>query len=352
MQKKIIALAVAGLASTAAFAQTNVTIYGVADAYVGYGFATDKKNLVAVNSGGLSGSRLGFKGVEDLGNGLKAIFTIEYSVNLDSVTGATAARQQYVGLTGGFGTAVAGYLQTTGYDFSVAAQPLACSVLDANNAVRTSATAALIRCTGDGNGRLPNAVAYISPTFGGVTLALNHARLTENSFTDADPTTNSHVNNAFGTLASVSYAGGPVTAGLVYGKVRQSDTALFDDWREYGIRGGFDFGVAKVFGSYQNMKSETTNRGNSQWQAGVAVPVGKATIVAQYAENNINSTVGVADGSQAYSLGATYALSKRSTVYGGMIRTNNSDAAALGVLNTPRIEGHSTALALGLRHMF
>jgi hypothetical protein len=89
MQKKIIALAVAGLASGAALAQTNVTIYGIADAAYVYssgdpgntrgvagspGVGINGTNTFSgIQSGMLSGSRLGFKGEEALGNGLKAV---------------------------------------------------------------------------------------------------------------------------------------------------------------------------------------------------------------------------------------------------------------------------------------
>ena len=91
MQKKLIALAVAGLASTAAFAQTNVTIYGLVD--YGYAYRFDGRGLDSttnlinnagkpnsasqLNGGQQSGNRLGFKGTEDLGNGLKAVFLLE-----------------------------------------------------------------------------------------------------------------------------------------------------------------------------------------------------------------------------------------------------------------------------------
>src|SRR5574343_1189893 len=112
MQKKIIALAVAGLASTAAFAQTNVTIYGSVDA--GYTHRWDAEHRgtgvhtrSSIDTGGSAGNRLGFKGVEDLGNGLKAVFLLEQGFSFDGAAGANAqggrtfGRQAYVGLTGG-----------------------------------------------------------------------------------------------------------------------------------------------------------------------------------------------------------------------------------------------------------
>ena len=86
MQKKLIALAVAGLASGAAFAQTNVTMYGVADAGYVYssgdaargplGINTGSNEFSGIISGILSGSRLGFRGEEALGNGRKAVFRL------------------------------------------------------------------------------------------------------------------------------------------------------------------------------------------------------------------------------------------------------------------------------------
>jgi predicted porin len=108
MQKKLIALAVASLASGAAFAQTNVTIYGIVDA--GYVYSWGDPGRVAgtrfdnaganirgtntfsgVQSGLLAGSRIGFKGEEALGNGLKAIFTLEYALDIDGNFGVGAS---------------------------------------------------------------------------------------------------------------------------------------------------------------------------------------------------------------------------------------------------------------------
>ena len=82
MQKKLIAMAVAGLASGAALAQSNVTVYGIVDMAYIRGAADGASSRTFINSGGLSGSRLGFKGVEDLGNGLKAVFNLEWGMDL------------------------------------------------------------------------------------------------------------------------------------------------------------------------------------------------------------------------------------------------------------------------------
>lgn len=138
MQKKIVALAVAGL-STAAFAQTNVTIYGVADVS-GQGFSQSNVKAANADANGYNGgnvfsvqsnsSLIGFKGTEDLGNGLKALFQAETTLNLTgtqhyegagknaSATYATShsvfsgLRDSYVGMNSKYGTALAGYVST------------------------------------------------------------------------------------------------------------------------------------------------------------------------------------------------------------------------------------------------
>ena len=145
MQKKLIALAVAGLASTGVLAQTNVTVYGILDAYYSYN-SVDTRVIAArtnidgaavagtntkgndssghsIGSGGLSGSRLGFKGSEDLGGGLKANFVLEYAVenDINSVAGkdfvANATRQAAIGLSGSWGSVNVGRLQSAAYDW-------------------------------------------------------------------------------------------------------------------------------------------------------------------------------------------------------------------------------------------
>ena len=132
MQKKIVALAVAGL-STAAFAQTNVTIYGVADVS-GQGFSASQGKAVNDASGNVfamqsNSSLIGFKGTEDLGNGLKALFQAESALNLtgnqihsDTTTGSAfgtgngglfnTMRDSYLGLSSKYGTVLGGYVST------------------------------------------------------------------------------------------------------------------------------------------------------------------------------------------------------------------------------------------------
>jgi len=346
MQKKLIALAIAGLASTAAFAQTNVTIYGVADASISgttYLGKTGVQSAFKVNSGLLSTSRIGFKGVEDLGNGLKALFVLEYGLAIDDNTGVgtgTAGRQQFVGLTGGFGTAVAGRLQTTGLDFSVAATALGGST--GLGAAYNAGGGTLITSASRAN----NAVAYISPSFGGVTVAYNHARAPlANEYAVSTNETDNTAN-----LLSVSYANGPITAGAIYTKYVASQTNLVNDnIKEWGLRAGYDFKVVKLQALYQQQKADNAavvGGKDKKWAVSLSAPIGaKVGVIAEYAALNVGSTT-ASDNVKVGTLAATYSLSKRTTAYAGMVakRVQSTDLGAQGT--------DSNTYAMGLRHMF
>ena len=382
MQKKLIALAIAAAASGAAFAQTNVQIYGIAD--VGYvGIDRDHfKYQNNINSGVLSTSRIGFKGAEDLGNGLKAIFTLEYGLLLDNNTGigasnnnAANARQQFVGLTGGFGTVVAGRLQTAGLDYTVAGSALGGSTaVGAVNQVGAGAFPLLNAAS-----RANNAVAYISPSFGGVTFAVNHARLSENAAFD-DRADNS------ATLLSANYDGGPLTAGLTYGQLSTEKTnvatavtplnafgvanAKNSDSTEWGVRAGYDFGVVKLQAAYQHAKVEQGlnalgvsqgNVKNKRWVVSATVPVtAKIAVIGEYAQAKMERNNNLSDNKdKAFTLAATYSLSKRTTAYAAFVmqdfnnsQYNGSLVAVNGVLPGTANRLDTNIYGVGLRHSF
>ena len=172
MQKKLIALAVAALASGAAFAQSNVQIYGAIDmgfSHRGDSFLKGVKSQNAIDSGISDGNRLGFKGTEDLGNGLKALFTMEAGFLADTgmhdgfAGGGMFTRLALVGLTSdSMGTVVAGRLLNPQYAFLTSLDPFGEGTVGTYlNAVGNDVNAAVVIP------RLANAVAYVSPTFSG-----------------------------------------------------------------------------------------------------------------------------------------------------------------------------------------
>ena len=132
MKKSALALAVLAALSlnTTAHAQsqTNVQVYGLIDAGVEYvtHASPNGDSMTRVISGGKNTSRWGFRGSEDLGGGLKAVFNLEGGILLDTgaADGALFKRQANVGLEGGFGRVVLGRSFTTTYDLVIKFDPL------------------------------------------------------------------------------------------------------------------------------------------------------------------------------------------------------------------------------------
>ena len=358
MQKKLIALAVAGLVSGAAFAQSNVTVYGVADGYYAHVKAGDAKISPAFNSGGLAGSRIGFQGAEDLGNGLKAVFQYELNFNLDSgkgniagtttsnagvlgngANGISSTRQSYVGLAGSFGTAVLGRLQGPGYYVSK---------YDALVGSQISPQQILSRGIGstispNDNARFNNAVAYITPTISGFS-----AFAAFGAGEQATPCGNNcDKESAWGL--GLSYEAGPLAVGYVHHKVNNAGTATDADIKENMLGASYDLKMVKILGTWQDQKIAGGDK-NKVWQLGAVVPVGAGNIHAAYGRSNMDQDN---SDSKSWTLAYTYGLSKRTTLYTGYSRTTNDDGAQIGVLNVaPGLGKKSTAFVLGVNHKF
>ena len=358
MQKKIIALAVAALASSAAFAQSNVTIYGVADMFVMHASGSGVKGSNAIESGGLAGSRLGFKGSEDLGNGLKAIFTLEYALNMDNNNGVGAAdapwsssvaRQQLVGLSDAkLGTVVAGRLQGAGYDFACAYNPLAGGAFATNDKLAGSS---LVNC--GSAARHDNAIAYVSPTFAGVTVALNHARVTENAETQATKKDN------VAYVGSVNYKVGDLNTTAIYTRVQNGQTAASDALREWGLGASYDFKVVKLFAMYENTKAQNDSSADKKWQIGASAPVSaNGTVAASYAHLKQQRTA-ADDNAKAWSVAYIHGLSKRTKLYAGYNRVSNDGVGTRSVTNgysdnfvIPTAGGNASLWGVGVNHAF
>lgn len=368
MQKSIIAAGIATMLSASAFAQSHVEIYGVADvAYVNTNYGGNRKTLNAIDSTVLDGSRLGFKGAEDLGNGAKAIFALEYRIDLDGNYGIgsdnpsrVVARQQYVGLTGGLGTLVAGRLQAAVFQWLGQATDLVGSPqLGAHHLVGMNG--GFFSATG----RLNNAIGYTSPAFYGVTLGVAHGRLTERSASTGNE--DSKINQM-----ALSYQNGAFTAGYAWSKasdwtlgetgtlgpgfiVGTTSTPTADgiaagygrsiqghDLTETGLRAGYDFGVAKVMAIHQTMENYAPLAAKTfkdkKNVLSVVVPVATGKVVAEYANAAMEST----PDAKVYTLLYQHNLSKRSALYGAFARYNTDGA------NT----GDYSRIAIGMMHKF
>ena len=382
MQKKIIALAIAGLASTAAFAQTNVTIYGSVDA--GYSYRFDPETKAARNSGNSNsrssidtgnhgGNRLGFKGTEDLGNGLKAVFLLEQGFTFDgssatnSQGGRTFGRQAYVGLTGGFGTAIAGRLYTPFFSLWSSVDPFGAGTVGEARNVWSSG--------GGVDGlldpvRVDNAVAYVSPNFGGfdVTLAYSNGTGIGDAATAENANNNARNNTVYAVLAK--YAAGPVNVGLNVHRIAAgsgiaNSTAKSVD--NYTLAGTFDAKVVKVHAlATYNVVDSSASRADftgSNYMLGLSVPVGKATIKTSvnYSDYNGEANSGLKGVAVQYALGADYALSKRTNVYTAYALQDSQSARAATSMGTADVSNNGMAgtanpfqqgFQVGVRHQF
>ncbi|MEF8737045.1 MAG: porin [Candidatus Accumulibacter necessarius] len=374
MQKKLIALAVASLASGAAFAQTNVTMYGIADAgYVwsqGDALVTGTNKFSGIQSGLLSGSRLGFKGEEALGNGLKAIFTLEYSLNIDNnsgvgSTGGLNARQQFVGLAGGFGTVALGRQYSPGYQATANNDPAGGALFEPQSYMTAQAGNTI---TPNSAARWDNALSYTTPNWGGFTGKAIYSFGENSSCTVAGVTVSSLNDRCVSTTDNSRYAlganfaTGAFNVDAVY-QVRQSvmpagvnnNSPLWgDDINEWYIGGSFDLKFVKLMASYQDQDDKNRiNNDNSTWTLGAVIPVGNFGIHLAYAQTDFDS--GVIDGkTNGAMVAGTYALSKRTTAYAGYVWTkNDNDSLGLGPVGGVGAPGETNnTFTVGMRHSF
>jgi len=375
MRIKLIAAAVAGLATLPALAQSNVTIYGVVDANVvnstgGRTAGGGQVNYSGVDSGVFAGSRLGFKGEENLGNGLKAIFTLEYYLAPDEnkgvgvrpdATGAGASgsdsRQSFVGLSSAkFGSLTLGrqyapsYLAEVRNDAFTAATIAPLAVLDGAGKHSTSAGT---------SARISNSVMYASPKFGGFSFAGGYG-YGETQDTGGSDGQGQGSDGIF--VAGVNYANSALNTDLVFHQRRNKTAAVVtaatgDNVNEWMLGASYDFKVVKLYATYTDM---TDNNGtaaqdgsNKSWTAGATVPVGNGLIRASYGKLSWDRS-GAGD-NKVWALGYTHKLSKRTMLYTAYTHVKN-DASALvaagPVAATAALGEANATVVAGITHSF
>jgi predicted porin len=387
MQKKIIALAVAGLASTAAFAQTNVQIYGIVDAAIAYVHNSQGRDGMAVQTGVLAGNRIGFKGTEDLGNGLKAVFLLEQGFNLDdgtSAAGQTSAmafqRQAYVGLSSNAGTLTLGRQYAPGYGAFIKHDALGAALLSAGMTLNAASANTI---AGNSNARWNNSIKYATPVMGGFQAeAIYRAGEASNDFAS---------NEGYGL--GLGFAGGPIAVNYVFhhtdGAAQGSDAGLTaGQWvavtpntgavrDEHFVGATFDAKVLKIMGTAQFTENQGRGlNGRSSvelYTLGTIIPVGKGNLHANYAYLDLNGNDrknGASGSGQSYAVAFTYGLSKRTTLYTAVNYTdlaggsaapsyaNATGSAATNALSAQNAAnlinggGNGTTVGFGVNHSF
>lgn len=336
MKKTLLALAVLASFAGVASAQTSVTVYGLVDAGITSETGGAGGSVLKLATGVQSGNRLGFKGTEDLGGGLKANFQLEEGFNLDTGTGRQGAlfgRQAYVGLSGNFGAVNLGRQYNP---FFVS--------LDAIDPFGTGLTGATTNLMNSSSVRTNNAITYSTPgNLGG----FNASVLYGLGEVVGDRSLNRTID------ASVGYANGPVAVTFAYDNVNVTAT----NTSKLALLGGtFDFGPVKAHAAVESEKDDV-GTDFRDYMVGLSAPVGAGTILASYIKKTDKSASGNF-GSKQLAIGYTYAMSKRTNLYTSYGRIRNDSAAAFFVGDAssggtaPSAGGNSGALTVGIRHKF
>ncbi len=348
MKKSLIALAVLA-ASGAAMAQSSVTLFGIADIGVGYVKNSGGDSNYGLTNGGLNTSRLGFRGVEDLGGGLKAGFWLEGGLTLDDGTasGFNFKRRSTVSVMGNFGEVRLGRDLTAGYktvlNYDLFGQVGVGSFLGTYNN--------LYGTTGDADGqRASNLIAYYTPNIAGFNAGLQYGF--------GESSTNNKTDRYMG--AYVGFANGPLSVTVAGDRNNFGAGTLFgsEDRTQLSLGASYDLGMLKVNGLIQRVEFEPVGGGSKfkvdNWMLGVAAPVGPGTIKAQYASYNDKDS---SSDAQQLSVGYQYDLSKRTAVYTtvAFLKNKNNAAVALGGsgLSLAADAGkNQTGFQVGVRHAF
>jgi predicted porin len=343
MKKTLIALA-AVAASSAALAQSSVTLFGIVDMNV----RNVKQGGVSQSSMGQDGtasSRLGFRGVEDLGGGMSASFWLEAGLDPDAGTpaGLQFQRRSTVSLSGGFGEVRLGRDYTPTFWNHTVYDPFGTNgVGNSTNTfgVLGSGATTLVRAN--------NTIAYFTPNLSGFQAQLQYAF--KETQADNDP-------NEYAGLRLV-YSAGPLSASIATAS-EGSAAANVNAYKRTNIGASYDFGFVKPMFQYAMGKFET-NAGVDQEVKlvliGATAPVGPGLLKASYVRSSYDNFAGDAN---QFAIGYEYGLSKRTALYANYARISNKAGAAFSVSAEAGATGaavtpgqSSRGFEVGVRHAF
>ncbi|AKJ31775.1 porin [Caldimonas brevitalea] len=320
MKRIALVAALAGAVAVPAFAQSSLQVYGRLNTSVERQRQQNETTVKLVDNA----SRLGFKGTEDLGGGLKAVFQLEHGFNVDDGKTASASfwgRESWVGLAGGFGTvrfgntpsatyfATADYVSLHNHDTGSSEDKLYAYVM-----------------------RTTNKVAYTTPSFGGLTLEGQYS-LREGVAGQG---------NAWEIAANFDQ--GPLHLGG--GFTRNEDD------RAATVRALFEFGAFTFGGYYQRDEFEDEYRNNYRLAGMYTMGASEFHLNFGYADDR----GGVDDtGAQQVTAAYNYNLSKRTKLFAFWTKVRNDDDAVYFPNETtggPIAGGDFSSFALGVRHNF
>ncbi len=321
MKKSLIALAALTAFAGAASAQSSVTLYGRVDLSAAKPFGTDAKQI-----GNGSGSRVGLRGVEDLGGGISALFQIEHRFNAD--TGALSDPSRFwggrsiVGFKGSFGQVVLGREYTPAFlQSQLAADPWG---WDTANSTATAAV------TGGSIAKVRNdsSITY-TLGIGGFKIGAQVAEATD--------TINKFPERPMG--GAISYAGGPITFGLGYERTgEEGNTGDKEEWATVNL--AWNFGFMKLGGFYgTGTRVDAANPVGTDvesYMITATAPIGAGELRLAFGQRDTDDNTDI----EGYLIGYHYSLSKRTTVY-----------ADYGY-NKEQASGSKSGYDIGVKHNF
>ena len=347
-----------GLAAGAAQAQSAVTIYGIVDAALVGERGGNASPNTKVTSGAASASRIGFRGTEDLGNGLSVYFTLETGAKIDTgevdAAGTIFNRQAFVGLRGGFGEVALGRQYTPWHTTLVAFDPFSTGYAGTSKNLFPDFGA---------NVRTSNTVTWKSPKVRGF-----DAELAYSAGEQSDSATGRQFGGAFG------YANGPLALRVAYNN-RNSDTPatatapavehelgrnlllgasyqfpLFKLHAVYGIDKGYNSAPLGNNNNPYGGVRPTASTDGREVLLGLSAPVGPGTLM--FSAMRKDDRTGFDQDASSWGIGYLYALSKRTGLYAAYAHINNRNGAGYTVANNTEAGTGDTGYNLGIRHTF
>jgi predicted porin len=330
MKTPMIAAAALLMLSGISHAQSSVSIYGIVDAGLVRESGGPDGRVTALGGGVASGSRLGFRGKEDLGGGLSANFLLENGFNADTGSlgqgGLLFGRQMYVGLSGNFGAIKMGR-QYSPYYLALrdVADPFAAGL--AGRAGNIMAT----------NTRVNNMIDYITPKFGGFFADIAYGL--------GEAPDDARKNRNVG--AAIGYELGQVVIKLTHHQLNNATAT--DRTKNTLLTARVNFGIAE--GSMGYAVNKGTGAADSRdFIVGVTVPFGANRLLGSYIRHD-DRTTNNRDARQ-WAIGYFYSLSKRTDLYVAYARIGNDNGADFKVGNATDTGTGNKAFNLGVRHTF
>lgn len=338
MKKSLIALAVLGSMVGAASAQSSVTLFGIVDANVRY-TKGGGQTLKTMGTDGIASSRLGFRGVEDLGGGLKASFWLEHRLQPDTGT-LTSTRfwhgRSSVSLSGDFGEVRLGRFLTASWNGFADFDPFGTNgVGDVGKMYSTLGSNA------DTKTRDDNMVGYFLPgNLGGFYGEVNIAAGEGNDGQTGKPA---------GKYAAgrLGYAQGPINVSAAFGT---TDT-FAGNYRSQSLGGSYDLGVVKLLGTVSQTKFNA--RKQSIYTIAATAPIGSGTFKVSYTDANSNKAAeAILGDNKQFAVGYVYDVSKRTALYSTASRVTKKGAGSVLVSGSPATTRNNGGVEVGIRHAF